>query len=370
MILKSEILKKSKEIHNNKYSYNLSSDIFIMSDKIDIICPIHKIFKQSINHHINRKQGCPKCKGDKISNTKKIKIDDIIKRSKELYNDLYIIQNLENLEYKNIFSKINIKCSKHNLIFNQSINTHLKGYKGCKQCVKEIKKIPIPKNQKTSEEFIEKHKKYNFDENYDYSKVKYINNRANVEIVCLKHGSFFTKNPKIGCQKCKNHKNFIEKSKIIHNYKYDYSKVRYINNFTKVEIICSKSGHPNFFQQPSNHTTGKGCPICNSSKGELYIHNYLTNKKISFIKEKKFDDCKFLKVLKFDFYLPQHNMCIEFDGLQHFKSINYFGGLEGLKTSQKRDKIKNNYCKANNIKLIRIKYNENIENILSNIFID
>jgi len=88
---------------------------------------------------------------------------------------------------------------------------------------------------------------------------------------------------------------------------------------------------------------------------------------ISSLKEYKFDNCKNKNPLPFDFYLPEHNICIEFDGEQHFKSISYFGGEKGFKNTQKNDLIKTSYCKENNIKLIRINYLEfkKIEEILN-----
>lgn len=78
------------------------------------------------------------------------------------------------------------------------------------------------------------------------------------------------------------------------------------------------------------------------------------------------------KVLPFDFYLPTHNLCIEYDGLQHFEAVEFWGGSENLKYIQKHDQIKNNFCKINNIKLIRIKYNrkfksDDILEIINNI---
>lgn len=76
--------------------------------------------------------------------------------------------------------------------------------------------------------------------------------------------------------------------------------------------------------------------------------------------QKKFDNCKYKRKLAFDFYLPDLNICIEFDGQQHYISIDRWGGDNGLKTRQIRDEIKNKYCENNNIILIRIKYNEKI----------
>src|SRR5699024_5755544 len=63
---------------------------------------------------------------------------------------------------------------------------------------------------------------------------------------------------------------------------------------------------------------GSGCPFCKSSRGERYINNWLKRANISFIPQKKFEDCKDQLPLPFDFYLPTHNLIIEYDGRQHF----------------------------------------------------
>ena len=75
-----------------------------------------------------------------------------------------------------------------------------------------------------------------------------------------------------------------------------------------------------------------------------------------FEKQKKFKNCKDKQLLSFDFYLIDYNICVEFDGRHHFETIDYWGGEEKLKYTQKHDKMKNIYCKKNNIKLIRIKH--------------
>ncbi len=157
----------------------------------------------------------------------------------------------------------------------------------------------------------------------------------------------------------KSHKTeqFIKKANKIHNNKYDYSLVDYIDCKTKVKIICPIHGV--FEQNPYTHYKRKcGCPNCRSSKGELKVQKYLKKNKISFIREKTFDDCRHLLPLPFDFYLPDHNICIEYDGEQHFKEIKSWGGNEYLEKIKKRDKIKTKFCKDNNIPLIRISYKE------------
>ena len=98
------------------------------------------------------------------------------------------------------------------------------------------------------------------------------------------------------------------------------------------------------------------------------INKYLLKNKIKFERQKRFNTCRNIKPLPFDFYLLEHNICIEFDGFQHFIIHEKWGGKIQFEKIQKRDQIKNNFCKNNNIKLIRIKYDENINQKLDQIF--
>ena len=157
---------------------------------------------------------------------------------------------------------------------------------------------------------------------------------------------------------------FIGDANLIHNNTYDYSLVEYINSKTKIKIICPKHGI--FEQTPNSHLSNQGCPTCNESRGEKKIRTFLNENKINFHQEKMFDDCKNIKCLRFDFYLPNKNILIEFDGIQHFKPKKHFGDEIGFKTIKFNDEIKNDYAKNKNIKLIRINYWENIEKILFN----
>lgn len=138
-----------------------------------------------------------------------------------------------------------------------------------------------------------------------------------------------------------------------------------------IECKCKKCGH---IWSPIARSLkiGQGCPVCKNSKGEKRIYNFLTNHNIEFVKEKKFDSCKYKKPLRFDFYLPSYNICIEYDGEQHYKPIDFANkgqewATELYQQNIERDLIKNQYCKDNNIKILRIPYwkTNYIENILS-----
>ena len=152
---------------------------------------------------------------------------------------------------------------------------------------------------------------------------------------------------------------FIEKSIDIHGDKYNYDLVKYVNSYTKIKIICKEHGE--FKQKAYIHSSGSGCTICKSSKGEREIIKLLNNLNINYIHQKKFKDCKYLSNLIFDFYLPDYDICIEYNGAQHYEPFDYFGGKESFELVVKRDKIKKNFCRKNNINLFTISYKKNIE---------
>ena len=129
----------------------------------------------------------------------------------------------------------------------------------------------------TQKEVLDRFKKVHGNE-YDYSLVEYVEAHTNVSIICNKdrHGVFTQRPSKHfsgqGCPDCgiikrvnstrKNTEQFIEESKLVHEDEYDYSLVRYVDDSTKVKIICKKDGHGVFTQTPSNHLRGQGCQKC------------------------------------------------------------------------------------------------------------
>lgn len=109
------------------------------------------------------------------------------------------------------------------------------------------------------------------------------------------------------------------------------------------------------------------CLKCGFSAGEIIITKILQKNNICYEQEYIAPGCinpKTKKPLRFDFYLPDYNCFIEFDGVQHFEIINYWGGEQGLQERQERDNIKTNYCFTNKVYLIRIPYTVNLNNLL------
>lgn len=120
---------------------------------------------------------------------------------------------------------------------------------------------------------------------------------------------------------------------------------------------CGNTTYVPLGQLTRGHTLSCGCR--HQSKWEMFIGNLLMNLNVEFIPQKRFADCmnqKGTDMLPFDFYLPNHNIIIEYDGEHHFQPIKGWGGEKKFNTTKQNDLIKTNYCKLNNITLLRIPY--------------
>lgn len=262
-----------------------------------------------------------------------------------------------NVKYIDTLTRVNILCKEHG-VFEKTPHHHLNRSQGCPKC--GYKKLSIYKKSNV-DDFIKKASKLH-DTKYDYSNVVYIDAKTNVDILCKEHNNIFSMTPNNHlrgqvCSFCTgkklNTKIFIERSKNIHT-QYDYSNVEYKHSKEYVFITCKE--HGDFKMKPNDHLNGKGCPACKNSKGERKIKYILEKLEIKYMSQYKFDDCKYKRELSFDFYLPDYNTCIEYDGVQHFKPIDIFGGVNRFEDDKVRDSIKNDYCVKNKIKIIRIPY--------------
>ena len=144
---------------------------------------------------------------------------------------------------------------------------------------------------------------------------------------------------------------FIKKAKEIHGDKYDYSKVEYKTMHTKVCIICPEHGE--FWQTPFKHIKEKqGCPSCKESHLEEEVRVILSENNINFVYDKANE---YIGKQRFDFYLPDYNIAIECQGIQHFKPSSFSNKIDGKKYYEKikkMDKQKYNNANINNIKIL------------------
>ena len=293
--------------------------------------------------------------------------EDVLKDFKRVHGNTY---DYSLVQYKGMNINIDIICNKHG-VFHQRPGNHLQG-KGCPYCNGGIKK--------TQDEVIQEFRNIHGNK-YDYSKTEYENDSTKICIECHKkdkygneHGEFWQrpnchKNGK-GCPKCKAEKtsercldtkeDFMRKSMNKHGSLYDYSEVDYVSDTVPVCIKCKKHGI--FWQTPSKHKQGHGCPKCNISHLEAIIENLLKKYSIKYISQQRFDWLLSFKNYKMslDFYLPDYNIAIECQGVQHYEP-NGFYSEECVNSQKERDTLKLNLCIEHGINIYYIKYNEDIE---------
>lgn len=130
----------------------------------------------------------------------------------------------------------------------------------------------------------------------------------------------------------------------------DYEKAR------KPLLVRHNLCGDEYMVSPDNLLRGKGCPKCarRKSKYSRKVEDILTRMELFYIREKRFEDCKDVRVMPFDFYIPSLNVCIEVDGEQHYLGWDRKGG--DLEYIQNHDAMKTEYCERNGIKLIRLPY--------------
>ena len=271
------------------------------------------------------------------------------------------------------------KCPSCGAITKVTLSTLSNGWRHCKPCHNKEKGAKLKKKNGT---LFEKRARLIHGDTYDYSKVNYIDANTKVEIICPIHGSFWQRPVShlqgCGCSTCgyqipskslqSNKEEFIAKAREIHGNTYTYENFVYKDAKTKSYITCPI--HGDFLQHPNGHLTGRGCPECGKrSKGEDFIRNYLTEHNIDFDPQHKFKGCRDKRLLPFDFYLPDYNMCIEYQGIQHYdKNMQFMRNEAKYNYTIKHDKIKKQYCKYNNIKLEIIPYNIDLQDKLDNLF--
>ena len=259
----------------------------------------------------------------------------------------------------------------------------LSGY-GCPECAK--RKISISLS-KTHEEFVREVSVKNPDVTVLGT---YISDNVKIEFQCNNPNcghKWYTTPDKIvhkltGCPECaklrrakkmtKTHEDFI-KALQKKNFKIEVVG-EYAGIKTKTKFKCCVCGHTWLSTPDSILNANTGCPMCVQSHGERDVLYWLKSNAIDFITQYKFNDCRDIEPLPFDFYLPTYNMCIEYDGEQHYMPVN-FGGIsdecavDNFKKTKAHDAIKDTYCQQHEINLIRIPYwnKNNINTILDNL---
>lgn len=348
----NEFIFKAKEVHGDKYDYS-KIEYKKSKDKVCIICPEHGEFWQLPHSHLVG-NGCKKCSLSKSSITRASTTSEFIKKAKNKWGEKY---DYSKVNYVNSQTKVCIICPKHGEFYMKPSH-HIRGEQ-CPICAKN--EHFEQKREIFKQKFInEIHSK--FGDKYDLSKMVYVNQRTNIEIVCPIHGSFFMTpehllKSKIGCQKCaKNHhftnEEYIKKASMVHNNKYDYSKTEYKSADEKICIICPKHGE--FWQVAYHHLAGRGCRSCHKRKNQWELYTKLKSD-LNITLEFDYSP-EWIGRQSLDIYSKEYDFAIEYNGIQHYEAVDYFGGEEALLKNQERDARKRLLCADNNCVLYEIKY--------------
>lgn len=279
-----------------------------------LICDVHQQEFQMCWNSIKNGQGCPKC-GQETRTKKKTHTIDWVKKEALKKFGINIISD----KYDSNLTRLNFYCLKHpNLLQTKSWAQMLNSQHPCSECAKEL--------------VIEKYK------------------NTTSPTACRK-------NPDI----------FLKQMKQIYGDKYEFLE-QYKSSTSKIKIRCNDCGKV-FYAAPNHLLEGHACG-CTRSRGEEKIKLYLDKHNIRYIEQKRFEDCYDKKPLSYDFFVPQYNLLIEFQGRQHYYPTERFGGEQQFKIQKKHDRIKKNYAKKHNFNLLEISYKEynQVDNILDKIF--
>ena len=354
----------------------------VEDNKLSFHCKKHDIdFQQNISSFKKGSIACKEC----YKETKKSpsnKLSDInIKDRVSIKHPLITFIKRDLLDYRRGF----FNCKKHGAIEDSKPISSIisSGRNPCKECVSLKKKKPL----KLTSKYIQQ----KLDENGHgiiFLNIKDPLNSRKGYFLCSKHGKIKAskhlgyqmriKNPMSCCEKCRG-----ESISEFHGTKLSDNDIQVLSNESfgffkylrrdkddvkKVFFLCTK--HPykgEHNQNLQNHFRGHN-PCCNEqSKTEEKINHFLESLNINFETQKKFKECKHINPLAFDFYIEESNLLIEYDGRQHYKSIEYFGGEKSLNEIKLRDNIKNEFAKRKDFNFIRIPYTikKEVLNIIS-----
>lgn len=275
------LIQAARAIHGDIYDY--SKSVYSGIDaRVTIICNVHGEFQQSPYSHVNKKRGCARCSSKETARKRNGKdLQYYLTKAKAKHGDRY---DYSLAVYRGCEEPIIIVCPVHGE-FQQTPYLHARGH-GCVRCAQsgERRRGRLPgfvgaggggRKPWTTETFLKSAQRVHGDR-YDYSEVEYSDKTTPVTIICLFHGRFqqiptVHVNSRAGCPTCgveqraekrrKGVDQFIEDARAVHGLVYSYDETVYVNDTTKVEILCPKHGP--FWQKPSNHIHGRnGCPKC------------------------------------------------------------------------------------------------------------
>lgn len=350
-------IRKSKQKFGEKFDYSKTSYVK-KGVLLTITCPIHGDINLTPEWHTWSKHGCRKCD---VEIPREIKKNKAIERATSLNSGKY---DYSKVVFTKLDSAVEIVCPRHGSFFQNFFRHSVMGDQ-CPKCV-------IENGRLTFDSFIERSKKLHGDV-YDYSKSIFSQVSDKITITCKEHGDFIQRvSSHLAGNKCRlcyledsrlGKEKFIASARKVHGDVYDYSKVVYRGSKEKVEILCPI--HGSFWQKPNTHTSSKnGCSFCYESRGERALALVLKKFKLDHIREYRIPP----RLFRYDFCIPEIKILIEFNGIQHYRPVEFFGGQYEFERTRERDEEKKIIAKVNGYSLVTVTYkslhNDTVENDL------
>lgn len=304
----AEVKSDFRKRWGNLYDYSQITEYTGNKQPLPIVCRKHGSFPMSANSHL-RGHGCPKCADERTGDRCRMTYYEFIERAVQVHGYYYDYSLITKDNFVDSKTEVRIICPIHG-IFEQTPHDHLSG-RGCYKCGKQS----MAKKQALTRDEVVRRCNEIFDNKYDYSLfTEYHSKKDIIQVVCPEHGAWPVS---------------------VSNHLYRHS----------------------------------GCPHCKRSLGEEKVARFLEEHNIVFEEQYRINNESLFcinSVILVDFYLPQLNTFIEYNGVQHYKENPLFD-TRTLEQQQERDDAVRYYCKEHGFKLIEIPYTEydNIEKILT-----
>lgn len=351
-MLRQEFIRQCREKYGDAFEYPCLPEV-VKRSVIGIVCKIHGKVEMVARDHLRTKYGCPRCAGE------------LKKVSPEVSNQRWLEAAIGKFsgkfDYSNVVigpsrkSKVRIACPTHGP-FQSSLRSHFFSMAGCPRCGEELN-LQNRTKYSTLEDVTIAAREVHGDK-YQYC---YFNSETKqVSFTCKEHGTssqdIFTHLRGRGCWECGVVKRtitateFTKRAHSVHpnGYSYELSELKTVNDKITIHHECGRS----YRGRVSNHLSGQGCFSCKSSLGESKIRKFLEINRIDYSEQFKVEDSTY----RFDFYLPELEVLVEYDGEQHFRPVEFFGGIDAFQRTRERDEEKNFLAKIKGFKLIRISY--------------
>lgn len=360
---KATFVELAKQKYGDAFDYAYLPESIARAAEV-IVCRKHGKIEMIPRDHLRSRYGCPHCASEKVRKSPLAYSKETIKKANAKYDHKFDYSGVDLNTEKG--GKVQIACPDHGP-FQMSLHRHLHGEHGCPECAKV--EVTRQTTKYTDVEAVAARAREVHGDVYEYT--DYDPETRTIVYICPRHGetkqllrSHMTGRGCNGCgyaNRTITPEEFLARAKVVHpeGYTYDLTELTTVNHKITIRHEC---GHE-YQGRVSNHLSGQGCVRCKVSLGEEKIAQFLTEHGLDHTPQYRVGDYLY----RYDFFVPDLNLLIEYDGEQHFRPVKYFGGVETYERLVQRDREKNLLAKMFGHHLIRIPYTQfdNLEVYLS-----